>query len=143
MDWGSVLIAVITSGIITTVLNTYFERNRHDRQERLVIYKLVVDIFSDFLNDFAYLKQHNQPILPEKIVAFNKMRMQTYGYLCIYADQKSIDAHEECVEYIFEVLEGKTEYEWSEIRNRAMRLLNSFRIDYDSALFPAVYNGNR
>lgn len=143
MDWTALITALITSGIVSSITSTYFERRRQDRQERLATYKFIVDQFADFLNDFAFYYEHSQPITPEKISAFNKMRMQTYGYLCIYSNQESIDAHEALIEHIFETFEGKVEFNWSEVRNRVMRVLNSFRVDYDPALLPASYNGTR
>lgn len=154
MDWQAILIAVITSGIITTAMNFLFEKFRNDREvknqknlrgfeDKLAIYRLIIDQIADFLGDFVISIETGVPLSQEKLAAFDKMRMRTFGYLCIYAEQESIDAHEHLIEYIYEVLEGAKKGEWPEVRNRALRLLNSFRIDYDPKLIPASYNGNR
>lgn len=154
MNWEGILIAVITSGIITTLMNFVFEKFRNDREiknqkhlrgfeDKLEIYRLVIDLIADFLSDFVISLQTGTPLPAEKVIAFDKMRMRTFGYLCIYAEQESIDAHESLIEYIYEVLEGANTGEWPEVRRRALRLLNSFRIDYNSLLPAASYNGNR
>lgn len=154
MSWETILIAVITSGIFTTALNFIFEKYRNDReiekykkqtsfQDKLAIYRMIIDLMADFLNDLDLYLVHGKPIPEQKIYLFNNMRMRTFGYLCIYANQKSIDAHERLIEYIYEVLEGQSKGEWPEVRERAMALLNSFRSDYDAALPDATYNGNR
>lgn len=154
MDWQAILIAIITSGIITTVINFYFEKLRNDREvqnqknlrgfeDKLAIYRLVIDLIADFLCDFFTSLETGVALPKEKLADFDKMRMRTFGYLCIYAEQESIDAHEHLIDYIYEVYEGKKNGEWPEVRDRALRLLNSFRIDYDPKLIPASYNGNR
>jgi hypothetical protein len=154
MDWTAILIAILGSGVLTTGLNFWFEKQRNERevanqknmrgfQDKLAIYRMIIDLIAEFLNDIAIYIENGTPISQEKIYHFNNLRMRTFGYLCIYADQEAIDAHEALIEYIYEVLEGSVEGEWAEVRNRAVRLLNSFRLDYDANLIPAEYNGNR
>jgi len=154
MDWTTLLAAILGSGVLSAVINVIFEKFRNDRElqgqrimrgfeDKLTINRMIIDLIAEFLNDFNIYLETGQPIAPEKLYAFNNLRMRTFGYLCIYADQKAIDAHESLIEYIYDVLEGNAEGEWSKVRERALDLLNAFRLDYDSKLLPAAYNGNR
>ena len=149
MDWTAIIIAIIGSGIITTALNFWFEKQRNIReisnkknmrefQDKLAIYRMIIDLIADFLNDVAIYIENGTPISQEKLYNFNNLRMRTFGYLCIYADQKAIDAHEDLIEYIYEVLEEKRKGEWSEVRGRVLNLLNAFRVDYDNSLIQLI-----
>jgi len=154
MDWTAIIVAIIGSGILTTLINFWFEEKRHEReianqknmkgfQDKLAIYRMIIDLIADFLNDLNIYIVDGTAIPKEKLYNFNNLRMRTFGYLCIYADQEAIDAHEDLIEYVYEVLEGSIKGEWPEVRKRALRLLNAFRMDYDENLIPATYNGNR
>ena len=154
MDWNAILIAMIASGVLTTLMNLGFEKLRNDREikkhrdlqgfnDRLVIYRLIVDMTSEILAEIVFCLQSGQKLPHDKFIAFDKTRMKTFGYLCVYASQESIDAHERMIEYILDVVQGKNKGEWPEVRDRVIALLNTFREDYDSSLPKATYNGNR
>lgn len=112
-------------------------------QDKLAIYRMVVDLLSDFLHDLAVFFHTGQPIPDEKIKAFDKLRMKTFGYLGMLAPQDVMDAHEELIERVIETLEGSREFNWQEIREKVLLLLNAARVDIGLNPSPIVYNGNR
>lgn len=114
--------------------------------ERLAIYKVVVDMFAEFLFDIQahFISDRQIPISHEKIIEFEKLRMRTFGYLALLASQDVINAHEKLVELILNVLEGGADFSWADIRNGCMNLINSSRKDLglDNNVI-IQYEGNR
>lgn len=154
----SIIAPILAGGTISALINIGMEIHRHKKEiekdkamkgfnNKLDTYHKVVDLFSDFLHEINILiidgKISDAVNVENEIAKFNKLRMRTYGYLCIYADQKTIDAHENLVEYIYDYLEGKIDADWETVRKKVMKLLNCFREDYDPKLTKANYNGNR
>lgn len=157
MDWGSIAVAVLGSGLLTAILNFWFEHLRSKREiekqklirmneERMALYKQVVDTFAECVSliEGAILSGNASNFLNTlQGQKFNETRMKTYGYLCIYGDQKAIDAHEDLVSYIFDVCEGHKQGDWKDMREIAMKLLNSFRKDFDPENKNVQYHGDR
>lgn len=157
MDWGSIIVAILGSGVFTALLNFWFDKQRQANEieklkrvkmneDKLAIYKIVVDMFSECLSDIEQAFENESLstyLLSENGRRFNQQRMKTYGYLCIYGSQESITAHEKLVKYIFDTLEGKIKGNWREMRENAMELLNTFRKDFDNESGSVKYTGNR
>jgi hypothetical protein len=157
MDWSSIIIAILGSGLLTTLLNFGFDRRRQANEieklkrikmneDKLDVYKLIVDNISECLNDIelAFNQKNMEDFLSsEKGRRFNEIRMKTYGYLCIYGTQKSVSAHEKLVEYILDTLQGKIDGNWHGMRENVMELLNEFRKDFDPKSEIVKYTGNR
>lgn len=145
--------ALLGSGL----LNIWFERNRELKEiqkqknirmneDRLAVYRMVIDMFADILNDLetAFSQRDVQGFLEsDKGRQFNRMRMQTFGYLCVYASQETINAHEELLEYIYDTAQERIDGNWEDMRVIAMKLLNCFRLDFDETASPVNYQGNR
>lgn len=154
MNWQDLLTVVLTSGVVTAGLNFYFEKLKNDKEaarqrnhrafeDKLAIYRMVVDLHSNFLHDLQSFYIDGQQITPEKIKDFDKMRMKSYGYLAMLAPQDVMDAHEELVERIIATLEGTQEFNWAEIREKCLVMLNAARKDIGLDTATITYNGNR
>lgn len=124
-------------------LNALQQKEFKGFQDKLAIYRMVVDLLSDFLSDLSYCHHLNEEIPSPKIKDFDRLRMKSYGYISMLAPQSVIDAHEDLVEIVFDILEKKQEFDWVKIRVRCLALLNAVRIDLGLNSEPVVYNGNR
>ena len=63
----------------------------------------------------------------------------TFGFI---HNQDILDSFNLLVEYIFEVIEEKHAYEFTEVRSRALSMLNSVRKDIGMDTSVIQYNGN-
>ncbi len=146
----SILIALgsgLIGSLVTVFLSWRFEVKKTKQiqifQDKLAIYRLIIDYFADFITDIEAALRNGQKIPREKYEAFDKMRVKTYGYLCLYGSQESINHHEELVAYIFDVVHGEREGEWSDMREIAMKMLNAFRKDCNDNIKEVSYQGDR
>jgi hypothetical protein len=130
---------------LKTELSLLQHRELTSHQEKINIYKIAIDMFSDFLFDLQTLFEspQNHTLLNEKLISFERMRMKTYAILCIHASQDVIDAHENLVEIIIYTLEGKKQFNWEEIRGACMSLLNGARKDLGIMGDNIQYRGTR
>ncbi len=90
------------------------------------------------------LKRTEPPIEgAEALERFYKSRLQLYGYLGMLAPQAVMDAQDEMMEFLLDVIEGKRTGDWGEMRVRALRLLNEIRQDVAVDKSPIEYRGAR
>jgi hypothetical protein len=59
------------------------------------------------------------------------------------APQAVINAQDELIDYLLQVVHGEAEYEWTEVRGKALVLINAIREDVGIDKSPIGYNGNR
>ncbi len=112
-------------------------------QDKLAIYRTVVDQFAEFLHDISMLFEAGRAMQQEKFEMFNKLRMRTYGYLSMLAPQDVMDAHDGLVECLYTMIEGKIPFDWPTIREKCLLMLNAARRDLGLNPSPITYNGSR
>lgn len=168
MQWfevaGAILFSIGSAGVILFALSSWLgkvwanrilERERNElsilketflkeHNEKVTTYKTVVDAVSKILADLD--KWSLGDLSPEEgkeaFHSFNEKRLRVYGYLGIVAPQAVMDAQDALMEKILLVSKGQEKYEWSEIRERALVLLNEIRKDIAIDKNPISYNGN-
>lgn len=106
--------------------------------EKIKIYRLATDIFADLIASMDY-----DLITAEKRMIFNRDRLKLYGYMGMIAPQKVMDACDKLTDYMFDVFEQKEKYNWKELRELALELLNEIRKDININTSNIVYNGPR
>jgi len=130
---------------IKNELDIFKEKHIKGHSDKIDIYRAVVDIIGNFIADLDVISQSQEVPgdLPKRIDQFNRERMRVYGYLAMLAPQNVLDSYDNLIEYIFEVLEGKNVYEFTEVRRRALVMLNTVRVDVGIGDAQVTYNGNR
>jgi len=116
---------------LTARLDTLKRTELRVHSDKLVIYRAAIDIVADMV---ATLEKHTRGTLTpiegaEALERFYKSRLQLYGYLGMLAPQAVMDAQDEMMEFLLDVIEGKRAGDWVEMRIRALRLLNEIRQD--------------
>jgi hypothetical protein len=106
--------------------------------EKVKIYRLATDIFSDLIANMDY-----DLITIEKRFIFNRERLKLYGYMGMIAPQRVMDACDKLTDYMFDVFEEKDKYNWKQLRELALVLLNEIRKDININTSSIVYNGPR
>lgn len=106
--------------------------------EKVKIYRLATDIFSDLIANLDY-----GLLTLEKRFIFNRERLKLYGYMGMIASQEVMDACDKLTAFMFDVFEQKEEYNWNKLRELALDLLNEIRKDININASAIVYKGSR
>jgi hypothetical protein len=106
--------------------------------EKVKIYRLATDIFSDLIANLDY-----DLINIEKRFVFYRERLKLYGYMAMIAPQEVMDACDELTNFIFDVFDKKEEYKWNKLRELALELLNEIRRDININSSTIVYKGSK
>lgn len=109
--------------------------------DKLAIYRMVVDLIIEVLGDFDRNGSSRQPLNPDRMDHFNRQRMRVYGYLAMMTSQNIMDAQDNLMDYLLEVAFGNRDYIWGEVRELAINLLNEMRKDLKFDVSPISYNG--
>lgn len=72
---------------------------------------------------------------------FNEERIRLYGHMVMLAPQSVMDAQDQLIDHILYICVGKADYQWEEIRTKALGLLNAVRADIGIGKEPIRYNG--
>lgn len=65
-----------------------------------------------------------------------------YGYLAMLAPQSVMDAQDDLIDHLLKITNGKAEYEWVKIREKALVMLNAVRADIGINDTPIAYHGD-
>lgn len=167
MQWfelaGTILFSIGSAGAILFAMSSWLgkvwasrilERERNElsilkeaflkeHSEKVSTYKVVIDVVAKILADLD--KWSLGDLSPEEgkeaFHSFNEKRLRVYGYLGIVAPQAVMDSQDALMEKIISVSKGQEQYEWSEIRQRALVLINEIRKDIAIDKSPISYNG--
>ena len=125
-------------------LEIFKHKHLRGHDDKLQIYRLVVDVVTEILGDLDLLFTFGE--LPqvdrnERWDRFNRGRMRAYGYLVMLAPQTVMDACDNLFDYLIQVLNTQESYKWSEVRKHALTLLNAMRLDVGIDSAAIQYNG--
>lgn len=114
------------------------------QNDKIVIYRIVIDIVSRFLAalDAHYRQRLPQPEAWARFDKFNEERMKVYGYLAMLAPQAVMDAQDRLIDNLLLVANGNATYEWHVVRENALMMLNAIRDDIGIGDNPIRYNGD-
>jgi len=114
------------------------------QNDKIVIYRIVIDIVSRFLAalDAHYRQRLPQPEAWARFDQFNEERMKVYGYLAMLAPQTVMDAQDRLIDNLLLVANGNAIYEWHVVRENALMMLNAIRDDIGIGDNPIRYNGD-
>jgi len=113
------------------------------QNDKILIYRTVIEIVSRLL---ATLDSHEDGRLVvdeagARFDEFNEQRMRVYGYLAMLAPQSVMDAQDELIDHLLLITHGNATYVWSEVREKALTMLNAVRADIGIGQNPIAYNG--
>lgn len=115
------------------------EKTLATHRDKIELYRTVIEPLIDFINQI----ECEQNISQDKLVEFNHQRLRLHSQLVLFAPQAVLDAYDHLVDYIFDSLERKVGYNWSEVRGRGLSLLNKMRTDIGIAQGDILYQGKR
>lgn len=122
-------------------LSVFKDKHLRGFHDKLATYRLVIDLVSEILGDFDIWRQTNQSLPSARYDALNRQRLKAYGHMGLLAPQPVMDALDGLFDYLLLIAQGKAVYEWTEVRQRALVLLNEARRDVGLDVSPISYNG--
>lgn len=135
----------LAEGLEATKADLELAKNKliNHHTDKTVIYRMVMDTVSEMLA--AFDAHYSRTLSPEEakhaLESFNKDRLKLYGYLGMLAPQGVMDAQDKLIDHLLLVSHGKSNYEWVEIRQLALLLINEIRKDIGIDASPISYNG--
>jgi hypothetical protein len=147
--WAKKLLANETHKLNTelaatkTDLELLKERTLRFQNDKILTYRLVVDVVSKILATFDAAEEgllSDDEIKASRHI-FNQNRIQVYGYLAMMAPQVVMDAQDELMDYLLLISQGTESYDWNKVRNLSLKLLNEVRDDIDIDKEQISYNG--
>ncbi|WP_207062515.1 hypothetical protein [Motiliproteus sp. SC1-56] len=124
-------------------LDVYKEKFLRNHNDKIVVYRAVIDIVSKLLASFDSFQSGRlkQSDAAKAFDLFNEQRMQAYGYLAMLAPQQAMDAHDRLIDHLIMISNGSAPYEWEKVRDLAVTFINEVRIDVGIDKDPIIYNG--
>lgn len=124
-------------------LDVIKENTLRFQNDKILIYRAVIEIVARLL---SALDSHGEGRLiateaGARFDEFNEQRMKVYGYLAMLAPQSVMDAQDNLIDHLLKISHGAVVYEWSEVREKALALLNAVREDIGISKDPITYNG--
>jgi hypothetical protein len=124
-------------------LDVIKENTLRFQNDKILTYRAVIDIVARLL---AALDSHQsgrlvKPEAGARFDEFNEQRMRIYGYLAMLAPQSVMDAQDNLVDHLLKISNGVLPYEWVEVREKALAMLNAVREDIGIGKEPIAYNG--
>lgn len=149
--WADKILAKQTSKLAAQLestkreLDVVMQTTLRFQNDKMVIYRAVIDSVARLL---ASLDSHESGRLVAneagaRFDEFNEQRMRVYGYLAMLAPQSVMDAQDELMDHLLEISYGEATYEWANVREKALGLLNAVRDDIGIDKSPITYNGRR
>nr|WP_232239542.1 hypothetical protein [Pseudomonas alkylphenolica] len=113
------------------------------QNDKILIYRAVIEIVARLL---ATLDSHGERRLVAadagaRFDEFNEQRIKVYGYLAMLAPQSVMDAQDNLIDHLLKISHGTVAYEWAEVREKALLMLNAVREDIGIGKAPITYNG--
>jgi hypothetical protein len=114
-----------------------------ETQEKIAIYRSVVDLVADILGDFdrSSLDGQLSSDARDRYDRFNRGRMRAYGYMAMLAPQAVMDAFDAVVDHLMLISHGSEPYEWQRVRALAIAMINEIRKDIGLDKSPIEYRG--
>lgn len=78
---------------------------------------------------------------PERRDRFNRGRMKAYAYLAVLAPQPVMDAYDALTDYLLEITNGESGYDWPRMRTLVLAIVNEARKDIGFDASPIEYRG--
>ncbi|MBW8041835.1 MAG: hypothetical protein FVQ85_17805 [Planctomycetes bacterium] len=129
---------------LKTEFDIYRETFLRGHNDKIVIYRQVVDIIADLLTDINTALATGNPLPLEVTLAFERRRLRIYGYLGMLAPQNVMDAYDQMIDYLLSVIiENSNIYQWETVRDLALNMLNQIRSDIGIDTSPIEYRGKR
>lgn len=128
---------------LKTEFEIYRETFLQGHSDKIAIYRKVADIIADLLVDINIALGSGNPLPAEVVMNFERQRLRITGYLGMLAPQNVMDAYDNMVDYLLSVIEGKSHFDWNEVRKRAMNMLNQVRLDIGIDRNPIGYRGEK
>ncbi|WP_335943730.1 hypothetical protein [Pseudomonas sp. G166] len=124
-------------------LDVIKENTLRFQNDKIIAYREVIEIVARLL---AKLDSKESGRLTEEDAEayfdeFNEQRIRLYGYLAILAPQTVMDAQDSLIDHLLKIAGDHVEYEWTEIRNKSLTLLNAVREDIGIGKGSVAYNG--
>jgi len=124
-------------------LDIFKEKHLRGHADKIVIYRLSVDIIAEMLGDLDYARITKQPPPKplERYDKFNRNRMKAYGYVAMLAPQHVMDAYDALFDHLIIVASGQDSYNWTKVRELCIALNNEIRKDIGIDTSPIEYRG--
>jgi len=122
-------------------LSIFKEHHLRGLNDKLLTYRLVIDLIAEVLADFDLAMETGKKIPPDRFDHMNRLRLKAYGYLAMMASQPLMDAQDQMMDYLLQVANGSKDYDWPHVRGLAHGLLNEMRKDLKFDETPITYNG--
>lgn len=100
-------------------------------------------MLSEIIRELEAVSYAGKPPSEEIIEKFYVTRLRAYGYLAMLAPQSVMDQFDILIDNLLDILVDGKKMPWSEIRKRALNLLNAAREDIGLSDSPIQYNGHR
>jgi len=122
-------------------LTIFKEKHLKGFNDKLQVYRLMIDIIAEVLGDFDSFTTTGKPFPQERFDALNRARIRMYGYIGMIAPQAVMDAQDQSIDYLLQVAHGKQIYKWLTVREYGLVLINEIRKDIGIDINPISYNG--
>jgi hypothetical protein len=147
--WASRIMLTETHQLATQLeatkrdLDILKENTLRFQNDKILIYRAVIEIVARLL---TALDSHEDGRLVAaeagaRFDEFNEQRLKVYGYLAMLAPQSVMDAQDSLIDHLLSISHGTVAYEWAEVREKALLLLNTVRQDIGIGREPITYNG--
>lgn len=136
------------------VLNTRLEEAKKElevlkettlrfKNDKILVYRAAIEIVGRLLATFdaSALGALSDTDARQRYSEFNEKRMVIYGYLGMLAPQVVMDAQDDLMDYLLEIVTGAEKYDWIKIRGLVIILINAIRVDIGIDKDPIAYNG--
>ncbi|HHQ4479042.1 TPA: hypothetical protein ACSPZR_003837 [Aeromonas veronii] len=125
-------------------IDFYKQTQLKEHSDKLLIYRATIDLVAAMLAkvDMIVL-QRKQKLNPEEEEQFDTERLKIYGYLAMIAPQDVLDANDELIDQLLEVVFDSDTVGWEIIRAKALNLINAMRQDIGIDKSTVTYNGQR
>ena len=124
-------------------LNIFKDKHLKGFNDKLICYRELINLIADTLGTLDSHMINGKALTPEYLANANLQRLKIYGYTAMIAPQPVMDAQDNLIDFLLEIIEGRKPYEWSEVRNKALNLINEIRKDIAIDINPISYNGSR
>lgn len=124
-------------------LDVIKENTLRFQNDKILTYRAVIDIVARLLAalDSNQSGRLDGPEAAARFDEFNEQRMRVYGYLAMLAPQSVMDAQDNLVDHLLKISNGTEVYEWAEVREKALAMLNAVRKDIGISKESIGYNG--
>lgn len=114
------------------------------QNDKIMIYRAVIEIVARVLSalDARSLGRLMAGAAEARFDEFNEQRIKVYGYLVMLAPQSLMDAQDDLMDHLLNISNGTVAYDWSEVREKALVLLNAVRADIGISKDSITYNGD-